>query len=333
MIELSIIVPIYRIKESLLKACIESLCNQYSKEIEIILIDDGSPDSCGMICDEYSMRYGNIIVKHTSNNGVSCARNEGIKIATGRYLMFVDGDDYLEENVCEECIKAIQSYSADLFMFKFFDKHISESRKDIIVKDKRQIKNFQLSVLSHIELYSGYISGSPCAKLYKREIIKYNGLRFVEKLKKCQDRVFNFDFFNYVNSIVLLDFKGYHYIVNQESVTNKYNPAIISILDKAIHEFELRLNKNDLNQQRAFSLLCLRFLGEVFHLDILNSNNTETFRERARRIKNIVNFEYYRKALKVHNIFSCGKKNLIIFLLIKCHLIYLAVITGYHLYK
>ena len=98
--EISIIVPVYKV-EGYLKKCIESICNQTIKNIEIILVDDGSPDQCGEICDYYSKRDSRIKVIHKENGGLSDARNAGLEIAIGKYIGFVDSDDFVSSDMFE----------------------------------------------------------------------------------------------------------------------------------------------------------------------------------------------------------------------------------------
>lgn len=117
---LSIIVPVYKVENYLTK-CIESLLHQdiSSDEYEIILIDDGSPDKCGSICDEYAARYDNISVIHQTNQGLSVARNTGIDAAKGEYIQFVDSDDFLEPNVLGSLIRTAEANDLDILRFNY----------------------------------------------------------------------------------------------------------------------------------------------------------------------------------------------------------------------
>lgn len=119
-VTLSIIVPIYNVENYLCK-CIESLLNQdlSSEEYEIILVDDGSPDRCGDICDEYANRYSNIRVVHRENGGLSAARNSGIEVAKGEYVQFVDSDDYLEPNVLKILVDKMGNDNLDILRFNY----------------------------------------------------------------------------------------------------------------------------------------------------------------------------------------------------------------------
>lgn len=334
--DISIIVPIYKIEKNLLTDCIDSLCKQTYKNIEIVLVDDGSPDECGQICDEYGSHDNRIKVIHTENKGVSNARNEGIRNSSGRYIMFVDGDDFLELDTCERCMEKMKATNADLLLFKVCkDKSMTDNseKNDILLTDKDSIEKVQLSVMTHVEPYPGYISGSPCMKLYKRDIIVDNGLQFVVGLKKCQDRVFTFDYYSKIHSVVFLDYQGYHYVLNENSVTNKYNPNIDAILRKAREEFDKRINKNNEQFQQAYDILCVRFLGEILHLDILNPKNSMSLTKKANRIKILIKDRDYIHSIKYANLKLCGKKNALIFFLIRFRMVFFATYIGSILYK
>lgn len=117
---LSIVVPIYRV-ETYLRKCLDSLLQQdlTEDEYEIVLVDDGSPDGCGTICDDYASNHSNIKVVHRSNGGLSAARNSGIDVATGKYVQFVDSDDYLEPNVLKALVDKVEAEDLDVLRFNY----------------------------------------------------------------------------------------------------------------------------------------------------------------------------------------------------------------------
>lgn len=117
-IKLSFIVPVYGV-EQYLRKCVDSLLHQDYHGYEIILVDDGSPDNCPVICDEYAAKYNNIRVIHRENGGLSAARNSGIEIARGEYVCFVDSDDYFEENVLGELMKQIEREDLDILRYDY----------------------------------------------------------------------------------------------------------------------------------------------------------------------------------------------------------------------
>lgn len=112
--KISIIIPVYKV-EPYLRQCLDSVVNQTYKNLEIILVDDGSPDNCGAICDEYAKKDERIRVIHKRNEGLPAARNEGIRAATGEWLAFVDSDDWCELDYYEKLIDAVKGHEADIF--------------------------------------------------------------------------------------------------------------------------------------------------------------------------------------------------------------------------
>ena len=112
-IKISVIVPIYKV-EKYLRRCIDSIINQTFKNIEIILVNDGSPDNCPKICEEYKNKDNRIIIINQENQGLSVARNSGIRIARGQYLVFIDSDDYIEEDMIEYLYEGIVKYDVDI---------------------------------------------------------------------------------------------------------------------------------------------------------------------------------------------------------------------------
>lgn len=127
---ISIIVPVYNV-EKYLNKCIDSIINQTYKNIEIILVDDGSTDNSGKICDEYLLRDSRIKVIHKNNGGLSSARNEGINISSGEYIGFVDSDDWVEPNMYEEMYKKILYSNADIVDCGYWKEYENKSIKYI----------------------------------------------------------------------------------------------------------------------------------------------------------------------------------------------------------
>lgn len=151
MIKLSIIVPIYGV-EQYLRKCVDSMLAQDipSSEYEIILVDDGSPDACPQICDDYAAAHDNIRVVHRENGGLSAARNSGIEVAQGKYVMFVDSDDYIEETVLKGLLAQVERDNLDVLRYrlqyvrivkKSFENNRDKNSEEGIVKSEYQVFN------------------------------------------------------------------------------------------------------------------------------------------------------------------------------------------------
>mgnify|MGYP002589717189 CR=1 FL=1 len=132
---LSIIIPIYKIKESYLRECFDSLLAQDMKDFQIIAVDDGSPDDCGKICDEYAKKDDRIKVIHKKNEGVALARNDGIKLSKGKYVCFIDGDDWIEKFMIENCMNRILDTEADV-IFHGYKQELWKNKVVINIEEK-----------------------------------------------------------------------------------------------------------------------------------------------------------------------------------------------------
>ena len=195
----SIIVPVYKV-ERCLPRCVESLINQTYKDIEIILVDDGSPDNSPKICDYYAEKDSRIKVIHKQNGGVSSARNTALDVASGEYITFVDSDDWVEHQMIEYMVNAIDG--VDIVGVNFDSRAISVGR-NILEEGKFNLKEDKKSNF----LYNV----APWGKLYKTSIIKQNNIRFLEYVKYGEDAIFLYDYIFFAKSAYAVDKILYHY--------------------------------------------------------------------------------------------------------------------------
>lgn len=337
---ISVIVPVYNIREDFLKRCLCSMCEQSLKRTEFIVVDDGSTDDSGKICDEYSTKDSRIKVIHCKNQGVSNTRNVGIENSKGKYIIFVDGDDFIEPNTCEICYQQMEKYNYDLMYFKYSSNEIVTNTKvdDIITNDcpNEEIKDNRILVISHREPYPEYSIGSPWGKVFKRDIIENNNIKFVYGLKKCQDRVFVFDYMEYVKTMGKIDYIGYHYIDNPFSITRKYNKNIGNILFEVENQFEKRIDNQSnsvIEYKNAFYTMCLSFLFTILKLDVLNEKNNSSIALKYKEIKRLINKKRYSDALKYGNLKELGKRKMLLGILLKCRLYVLATVLGNKILK
>lgn len=170
--KISIVVPIYNVEDYIVKN-IESLINQTYKNIEIILVDDGSPDKCGSICDEYAEKDDRIVVIHKKNGGLSDARNVGIDIATGKYITFIDSDDYVSTKYCEILYNTIKKYDADISICNYTSFDEGEDASEKIVDDVVVMNSIQaLDNLYNVAGGFGQEMHVAWGKLYKMGLFK-----------------------------------------------------------------------------------------------------------------------------------------------------------------
>lgn len=234
---ISIIIPIYNV-EKYIKQCVDSIINQTYKNIEIILVDDGSPDNCPEICDEYAKSDNRIKVIHKKNGGQSDARNAGLEKVTGDYVMFVDGDDWIDKDTCEKCIISAKN-DADLVMFSYrkengqksynkfiFSEDIIFNKDDFHNKVHRRMAGPLEEELKTPENFLSLCT--VWGKLYKKEIIGNNKFIDIKKIGSYEDGLFNLYIMKNVNKAIFLNKYFYHYRLNDNSIIQTYKPDLFN---------------------------------------------------------------------------------------------------------
>lgn len=206
---ISIIIPVYK-TERFIDRCIKSVVNQTYENIEILLIDDDSPDNCPQICDEWAKKDDRITVFHIENKGVSNARNIGIANAQGEYIGFVDSDDYIEDDMFELLLDNMKKENADISMCSYCHNDVMPEKN-----------SNNISLLMHNELMQNIVSGEYAYgflwnKLYKRDAI---GDVYMPALSYSEDMVFNYYVMKNADRMVISDAVKYHYNVNDASAT------------------------------------------------------------------------------------------------------------------
>ncbi len=223
-IDISIIVPIYN-AEKYLKKCIDSLVNQTKKELEIILVNDGSTDNSERIIKEYKDKR--IKYFKNKNQGIGKTRNFGIEQATGKYLMFVDSDDYIEKNMCKLMFDKAFSNSLDIVVCDYYKVTGNEMKEEKIKDYKNTTLKENPSLLLEINL-------APWNKLYKTDLIKKNNIKFIENLK-YEDAPFVCEALDKAKKIGKINRSLNYYVIHKESETTVRDEKvfdIIKIVDK-----------------------------------------------------------------------------------------------------
>ena len=233
----SIIVPIYQV-EAYLDQCIQSICSQTYRNLEIILVDDGSPDNCPIICDNWSHLDNRIKVIHKQNGGLSDARNHGLDIATGDYICFIDSDDFISSNYIEHLLNLLikeNAQIAECHYYDYFDTdviQIDDNKEDLsffnniqAIKDMYNFKGFSIMVWN---------------KLYKREL--FNNIRFPNG--KIHEDVFTtYKVIFNAQKIVQTSKKLYYYRQRKDSISKQFNIKRLDVID-AYKEIESFYKKN-----------------------------------------------------------------------------------------
>lgn len=218
---ISIIVPVYRV-EPYLRRCLDSIVNQTYTNLEIILVDDGSPDNCPQICDEYALKDRRIVVVHKENGGLSDARNAGLDICKGEYISFVDSDDWVVNNYIEAFVEIIRNEGEyDFIAANHFKCNGNQNNLDYVSKDKI-ILSKQNAISNYCEL-----TIMPCAwnKVYKAAFLKENKLSFKKGLL-FEDQLWGIQCASKAVKIRIIPQILYYYNVRQESIMNSSKISI-----------------------------------------------------------------------------------------------------------
>lgn len=213
--KISVIVPVYRV-EPYLRKCLDSIVNQTYRELEIILVNDGSPDNCGAICDEYAAQDERIRVIHKPNGGVSSARNAGLAAAAGEWIGWVDPDDWIEPDFYEALLALAGRYGADILQSGMI--YDAGGTQTVQFAPERTICCAK-GVQAYPETGRHQYSNSVGNKLYRAEVLE--GIRFRGNFLIGEDLLFNLDALARAGAVVLDSHAGYHYIQRSESVCHR----------------------------------------------------------------------------------------------------------------
>lgn len=207
----SVIVPVYR-AEGTLRRCVDSILAQTLPDIEIVLVNDGSPDRCGEICEEYAGRDPRVKTVHKQNGGDSSARNAGLEHASGRYFTFVDADDWAEPELACSLAGAMERYRPGLAVCSFFRETGEASEPLRLGFEGLQPPNRQVLEFARGLPDAALRFGASWAKLYRRDVADRHGLRFEEARAANEDTHFNFAYIRCVERSFFLDRPLYHYV-------------------------------------------------------------------------------------------------------------------------
>ena len=235
----SIIVPVYKV-EQYLDRCVQSIVNQTYKNLEIILVDDGSPDNCPAMCDAWAEKDSRIRAIHKENGGLSSARNAGLEMATGAFLQFTDSDDWLEPEMIAYLIDLAERNEADVVRCGYFESYETDE-PDHPVGESRCVQPDVADQIIDL-MNDGYLSGVVWNKLYRRTVV--GDVRYDPADGCSEDILYNFRVLSKTQKVVYGDKPLYHYAVRMDSITNdEFKPVAFSII-RAKHII-MEAHKND----------------------------------------------------------------------------------------
>lgn len=247
--KISIIVPIYNSEKSL-NRCLDSIINQKYKNLDIVLVDDGSIDNSLYICKQYCDKDSRIQVLTQKNRGVSSARNSGIKASNGEYILFIDSDDYIDDNLIEDAILQLRKENSDI-IFWGYTKEIEKNNKQVL-----HVKNSFTEVGEGVfELFESGLFGYSWNKIFLKKIITDNEIYFLENEDLYEDQYFCCEYIRHVKKISISNDCGYHYVLNENSLSNKKRDNIIILQDKMFNYLELFIKDIKMEGNKSHKLL------------------------------------------------------------------------------
>ena len=270
---LSIVIPVYNV-EDYLPRCLDSILSQKFSAFEVILVDDGSKDSSSEICDEYSAKDSRFRTLHKKNGGVSAARNSGLHLAKGEYVMFVDSDDALAPDSLSKMFEMTDNGTVDLVVGGF-NSYLDTTLTDVygpdssgVYKKERIYAFFDNAMNECGELFRG-----PWAKMYRRSIIAENSISFNESLCYAEDKLFVYSYLSHIDSAAIVQYPVYEYYRRSGSLSwgKTTERRAKQILDMLPHYFDI------------FKKLLMRYpdsdrLREVYHYDLFCGDLMRVFR-------------------------------------------------------
>ncbi|MBA6153572.1 glycosyltransferase family 2 protein [Gelidibacter maritimus] len=290
--KISVIVPVYNVEQFLSK-CIDSIINQTYENLEIILVNDGSPDNCGFICDEYGKKDNRIKVIHQKNKGLSGARNSGLEIASGDYIGFIDSDDWIHEKMYDTLITQLLLHQCDLTNCitinsnQTWENEPLENYKPIILDKKALLYNYLD--------YGFYI----VRNLYSRELMK--DLRFDENIPFVEDMFFGINVVEKIDRSVFINFPLYIY--NQDNTSSltrvKYNKnTFISLkANNYIKKKTLAIFPNDIELQSVIRNRiignCLYHFQNLYHKSNIHLDKDDMMKRKSKQAYND-NFAFFK---------------------------------------
>lgn len=263
----SVIIPVYN-NQQYIDECVKSVINQTYSNIEIVLVDDGSTDKSGDMCDSWAKTDNRIKVVHKANAGLGMARNTGLDNTSGDYVQFLDSDDYISRDCIEVLISHIQNRNAEVVYCKYarfdaekiYSDSVSYSNERISTGDGiiEDVLLEMVGSLPNARLDSGF-DMSACTALYSTSLIKKNAFRFKsEREYISEDLLFNIEVLRVANTVIAIEDQLYFYRINDNSLTTTYNPLRFS-KDKIMYEY-LKAYLGSFLEEKRYSLRVQRYM-------------------------------------------------------------------------
>lgn len=273
----SIVIPAYNVEKTI-EGCIRSIILQTYGQLEIIVVDDGSEDDTYHVVKALATNDKRIKIIRQENQGASAARNGGIREAVGRFILFVDADDMIMEDMVEILLQRQKEYQADLVqcaIIRIFNENHQQIFSDMIFRQyesRDEINSHFFDILNN-DL------NSPVGKLYKKKIIDKHGIFFDEQLEVSEDLCFNLQYLEKIESMVYIPDALYCYYLHNSFLTKKYKRNLFDIRKRAIEILEAFLNRNELNRNIIHYLYIKLLFASAMQEVEYNRNRQERYKE------------------------------------------------------
>lgn len=338
---ISFIVPVYNAEQTI-ERCVNSLRLQTFSDIEILLVNNCSTDSSLQICKDLSKKDSRVLVLDIAENGVSVARNKGIDEASGKFISFVDADDWIDSNVCDIFVELNNKNHYDLFCFSAeYHKNDKTTRSYLFAKDverltQKQKEELQIKVFTpqapglSYKTETRYL-GSSWGKIYKRELLLQKNLRFSKETVISEDVLFNTLSLDYFYNIGYTRGCFYHYEQRNDSAQNRYRPNSIAYFMYVIQQIQKWLvttNKSQAYVDAANCLFVHYFFGTLKE-DIFHKKNEQPLKNKIHHLKNVLDDPKCVDVLQKTNsdYFTIFEKMVIFFM--KKKFVFLVAIVGF----
>ena len=316
--KISVIIPVYKV-EPYLRQCLDSVVTQMYHNLEIIIIDDGSPDSCGMICDEYAQRDGRIQVIHKENGGLCAARNDGINHSTGEWLTFVDSDDWIDPEYYGKMVDSLKDDTVDIACsrghviedpIKSVEMHAFEGPA---VFEDSESRNYLFNKTLVPNTKDGFAisAGTVWDKFFRRSFVCQKNLLFDMSSKAWEDLWFSLQAFKKARKVTATAIIGYHYRMVPGSITKSFNSNRPQINYDFICKAHSLLREQDSIVRNSLNARAIGLIMNSLRFCYFHPANDKSGKEITKEIKEMMSWPYYKEAIWSDNHQFLRKKQIV----------------------
>ncbi|MBU3179829.1 glycosyltransferase family 2 protein [Clostridium psychrophilum] len=317
--QISIIVPVYN-GAKYINQCIEMVINQTFKDFELIIVDDGSTDNTKKMCNEYEKKDKRIKLITKKNGGTWAARNIGIDVALGKYIIFFDCDDWYQDNLLKAMYECMDKNKVDLVISGqtnvFVDKDGETIRKTVVIPEENIYTTNNEILDNYILLRQAEIGDVLWNKIYKAEIIKKYKLKF-QNYKRGEDLIFNANYYEHIDKCMVIGKSFYNYrIENSNPVWQKYSDNYLNVVKDENKAIVDKLKKWDKYDKFAIEYQSTHFTYRImeYFYSVVCSKNKMSYKEKSNKVLNLINEKEVQKNLKDSNVIGKYPKLIIKFM-------------------